>query len=111
MLDDAQNEESQVFVDLTSAPREWTTAATSTANFFTNIELYVVKPSRKRRLSDYNRDEVFDRDIPRPEIIRTSRSNLHNWMRASGRLLAKASVVLYGPMSRLSEQEKLNVMG
>jgi hypothetical protein len=41
----------------------------------------VVESPRKKQFSDYDRDEINDRGIPRPKIVRASRSNLDDWMR------------------------------
>jgi len=79
--------EAEVFIDLTSAPKEWLFAAMNVLNFFPKIELYYVRPMHERLPKDYDERDVEDEGHPKLETIRMgyARQPLPQWMTPKGK--------------------------
>jgi len=72
--------DSPVHVDLTSGPKEWQFAAIDVSHFFSNLELYFVKSTIKRRPSDFPEEQIREQGHPKLQIVRTGQSTLRHWL-------------------------------
>ena len=72
----------EAFIDLTSAPKEWTFATINVLNFFPRVELYYVKPMHERGPKDYAKGEIEDEGHPKLETVRIGevRQPLPRWV-------------------------------
>jgi len=78
--------DAEAFVDLTSGPKEWHFAALNISDFFSNLELYYVRPSRRLQYEEYSPQQIEDRGLPRLEIVRGGhvQEPLPKWVASKG---------------------------
>jgi len=97
--------EAEVFVDLTSAPKEWQLAAMNVVNFFPRVEAYYVKPSYERQPKDYDQEEIDDEGHPKLETVRTGepRQPLPHWIEPMDRGEPNLQFLLFKAIFRLAK--------
>lgn len=95
----------EAFIDLTSAPKEWTLATINVLNFFPRVELYYVKPMHERGPKDYAIIEIQDEGHPKLETVRTGepRQPLPHWIEPMDRGEPNLQYLLFKTIFRLAK--------
>jgi len=97
--------EAEVFIDLTSAPKEWLFAVMNVLNFFPRAEAYYVKPAYERKPADYDKKEIDDEGHPMLETVRTGepRQPLPHWIEPIHRRTPNLQYLLFQTIFSLAK--------